>query len=125
MFWKRWMVVAAALVVTAGALGWAASRSATVSLAGASHEVAIPAPHLCLDRAPGRAVYLVLGDYDLSRFLSERAAAQGWRYAEQLGSGHRLTKGSLLLSVARRQRGASFVVELTLSLSRVPGASAP
>jgi len=120
---KGWTVVAGISVVALALIGWVASRPAAVTLSGTTHEIAVPAPHLCFDQGPGRAACFVVGDYALGRFLSERAGAQGWRYEGQLGSGHLLSKGPLRLSVARRQRGGPFLVELSIQLS--PATVAP
>jgi hypothetical protein len=118
--WQRWTVFAAALGGTVGFFGWAASRPATIRWAGRDHQVAMPAPHLCVQGSLGQATCLVIGDWDLHGFFTAKGATHGWRYDEQLGSAHSLSQGDLLLSVGRRQRGAAFLVELTLQLSSAP-----
>ncbi len=125
MKWKRWTVVAAALGLALGLLGWVTSRPAVIRSGGRAHEIAIPAPHLCFEQSCGQALCYVVGDRDLNRFFTAAAAADRWRYDEQMGSGYLLSKEDLLLSVGRRQRGASFVVELTLQLSSIPPRAAP
>ena len=108
------MVVA--LVIALVVCGWVASRPATVALGGVTYVIAVPAPHLCFQRGPAQARCYVVGDRELGSYLSERAAADGWHYEGQLGSGHMLSNEQHNLSVSRRQVGGRVLVELTIRL---------
>ena len=105
---------------------WTLSGPVTVrhlEVGGVAHALPLPTPSVRVESGARHALFFVVGDRDLAVLLGEHAAASGWRYGEQLGSGHTLHKPGYRLSVDRRQWATSFFVLIRAEV--VPLSSPP